>query len=266
MTLNIGVLGCCGRMGRALLAEIHASDALNLTCAIARDSSDKQGQDVGTLMNAAPVGVAVQKLTNGFGATDVLIDFTTPDLSLAVLEHAQRHNLPVVLGTTGFTECQMAHVQQASEQISIAYAANYSVGINILLSLLPRVAQSVGMDADIEIIEAHHRHKIDAPSGTALALGETIADTLDIDLNKNAIYGRQGQIGARPNGQIGFSTIRAGEIIGDHTVLFGLPSETLEFTHKVSKRSTFAQGALRAAQWLYKQPVGLYSMQDVLGL
>ena len=266
MTLNIGVLGCAGRMGRSLLAEINANEALNLSCAIARDSAENQGQDVGSLIGAPNTGISVQKLSDGFGATDILIDFTSPELSLAVLEQAQTHKIPVILGTTGFTEDQMSRVQQASQHIPVVYAANFSVGINVLLSLLPRVAKSIGMDADIEIIEAHHRQKVDAPSGTALALGQTVADALDIDLNKDAIYGRQGQIGARPDGQIGFSTIRAGEIIGDHTVLFGLPSETLEVTHKVSKRATFAQGALRAAQWLHKQPAGFYSMQDVLGL
>ncbi|MDP3838072.1 MAG: 4-hydroxy-tetrahydrodipicolinate reductase, partial [Methylococcales bacterium] len=197
---------------------------------------------------------------------DVLIDFTRPDASMDFIEQCRRAGKKVVIGTTGYSDEQKAAINKAAEDIAIVLAPNFSVGVNLSLKLLEMAAKVMGDYTDIEIIEAHHRHKVDAPSGTALRMGEVIADTLGRDLKDCAIYGREGNTGERDRNTIGFSTIRAGDIVGEHTVMFADDGERLEITHKASSRMTFANGAVRAAVWLADKETGLYDMQDVLGL
>jgi 4-hydroxy-tetrahydrodipicolinate reductase len=195
-----------------------------------------------------------------------LIDFTRPDVSMDFIEQCRRAGKKVVIGTTGYSDEQKAAINKAAEDIAIVLAPNFSVGVNLSLKLLEMAAKVMGDYTDIEIIEAHHRHKVDAPSGTALRMGEVIADTLGRDLKDCAIYGREGNTGERDRNTIGFSTIRAGDIVGEHTVMFADDGERLEITHKASSRMTFANGAVRAAVWLANKETGLYDMQDVLGL
>jgi 4-hydroxy-tetrahydrodipicolinate reductase len=196
----------------------------------------------------------------------VVIDFTTIEATLQHLSWCVSHTVPCVIGTTGFSVQQEAVIRVASETIPVVYAPNFSVGVNVVFDLLDRAARVFGDSVDIEVIEAHHRHKVDAPSGTALAMGRVVADALDRDLEKVAVYGREGQTGARPRDQIGFATVRAGDVVGEHTVLFAADGERVEITHKASSRRTFANGAVRAAIWASRQNAGLYSMRDVLGL
>jgi 4-hydroxy-tetrahydrodipicolinate reductase len=196
----------------------------------------------------------------------VVIDFTTIEATLQHLSWCVSHTVPCVIGTTGFSARQEAVIRVASETIPVVYAPNFSVGVNVVFDLLDRAARVFGDSVDIEVIEAHHRHKVDAPSGTALAMGRVVADALDRDLEKVAVYGREGQTGARPRDQIGFATVRAGDVVGEHTVLFAADGERVEITHKASSRRTFANGAVRAAIWASRQNAGLYSMRDVLGL
>jgi 4-hydroxy-tetrahydrodipicolinate reductase len=197
---------------------------------------------------------------------DVLIDFTCPEASMASIEQCRRAGKKIVIGTTGFNEKQKTEIAKASEDIAIVLAPNFSVGVNLTLKLLEMTAKVMGDYTDIEVIEAHHRHKVDAPSGTALRMGEVIAKTLGRDLKDCAIYGREGHTGERDRKTIGFSTIRAGDIVGEHTVMFADEGERIEITHKASSRMTFANGAVRAAVWLADKDRGLYDMQDVLGL
>jgi 4-hydroxy-tetrahydrodipicolinate reductase len=197
---------------------------------------------------------------------DVLIDFTHPSVTLKNLEICRQAGKSMVIGTTGFSPEEKQLLAEAGKQISIVFAANFSVGVNLCLKLLDTAARVLGDDVDIEIIEAHHRHKVDAPSGTALRMGEVVANALGRDLQKVAVYGREGQTGARERETIGFATVRAGDVVGDHTVLFAADGERVEITHKASSRMTFAKGAVRAALWLQERKPGLYDMQDVLGL
>jgi len=197
---------------------------------------------------------------------DVLIDFTRPDTSMTLIEQCRAAGKKIVIGTTGYTPEQKRTIEQAARDVAIVLSPNMSVGVNLSLKLLEMTARVMGDDSDIEIIEAHHRHKVDAPSGTALRMGEVIAATLDRDLKDCAIYGREGHTGARDRKTIGFSTIRAGDIVGDHTVMFADDGERVEITHKATSRMTFANGAVRAALWLKNKPNDLYDMQDVLGL
>lgn len=197
---------------------------------------------------------------------DVLIDFTHPSVTLKNLEVCRQAGKAMVIGTTGFTPEEKQRLSEAAKQIPIVFAANFSVGVNLCLKLLDTAARVLGDDVDIEIIEAHHRHKVDAPSGTALRMGEVVADALGRDLRKVAVYGREGQTGARERETIGFATVRAGDVVGDHTVLFAADGERVEITHKASSRMTFAKGAVRSALWLQQRSPALYDMQDVLGL
>jgi 4-hydroxy-tetrahydrodipicolinate reductase len=197
---------------------------------------------------------------------DVLIDFTRPEPCLAHLAWCVKHGKKMVIGTTGFDEAGKASIAKAAETIAIVFAPNMSVGVNLCLKLLDMAAKVLGDTVDIEIIEAHHRHKIDSPSGTALRMGEVVANALGRDLKEVAVYGREGITGERERPTIGFATVRAGDVVGDHTVLFADVGERVEITHKASSRMTFAKGAVRAASWLQAKPTGLYDMQDVLGL
>ena len=223
--------------------------------------------DVGELVAQGKIGVNLSGDLNAvLDQFDVLIDFTHPSVTLKNLEICRQAGKSMVIGTTGFSPEEKQQLAEAGKQISIVFAANFSVGVNLCLKLLDTAARVLGDDVDIEIIEAHHRHKVDAPSGTALRMGEVVANALGRDLQKVAVYGREGQTGARERETIGFATVRAGDVVGDHTVLFAADGERVEITHKASSRMTFAKGAVRAALWLQKRQPGLYDMQDVLGL
>ena len=265
--VRIALTGVSGRMGLSLIKAVAACAQAELTVAISRPESLSIGKDAGELAGIATLGVTVTSDLNAvLDKFDVLIDFTRPDASMQYIDLCRQADKAVVTGTTGYSIAQKAEITAASEQIAIVMAPNMSVGVNLCLKLLEMTAKVMGDYTDIEVIEAHHRHKIDAPSGTALRMGEVVAKTLGRDLADCAIYGREGETGARERKTIGFSTIRAGDIVGEHTVMFADDGERVEITHKASSRMTFANGAVRAALWLFGKPNGLYDMQHVLGL
>ena len=264
---RIAVMGAAGRMGKTLIEAVQLVDGASLSAAIDRADSSLVGADVGELVAQGKIGVNLAgELSAVLDQFDVLIDFTHPSVTLKNLEICRQAGKSMVIGTTGFSPEEKQLLSDAGKQISIVFAANFSVGVNLCLKLLDTAARVLGDDVDIEIIEAHHRHKVDAPSGTALRMGEVVANALGRDLQKVAVYGREGQTGARERETIGFATVRAGDVVGDHTVLFAADGERVEITHKASSRMTFAKGAVRAALWLQERKPGLYDMQDVLGL
>lgn len=264
---DIIITGAAGRMGRNLLDSVKNTDNANLFAAIERSGSPFIDVDAGEM---AGIGSMDKAITDNIEAIakdkTICIDFTRPQVTLDNIEICVASGTKMVIGTTGFTDQEKQIIEQASKTVAIVFAPNFSVGVNLSFKLLEIAAKVLRDDVDIEIIEAHHRHKIDAPSGTALAMGEVIADTLGRNLNECAVYGRQGQTGERDRKTIGFETIRAGDIVGEHTVLFAGIGERIEITHKASSRMTFANGAVRAALWLDKQQSGLFTMRDVLGL
>lgn len=266
MTTKIAVTGAAGRMGKTLIEAIAMADGVELTAAIERPESSLIGADAGEIAalgkNNVKVAGSLAEVVNDF---DVLIDFTVPQASLSNAKFCADHNKKIVVGTTGLTEEQKVELTSNKTKTALCFAANYSTGVNLCLKLLETAANIMGEDSDIEIVEAHHRHKVDSPSGTALAMGEVVADTLNRDLQKVAVYGREGQVGARDKDTIGFATIRGGDVVGDHTVSFLAEGERLEITHKASSRMSFARGAVRAARWLAQQQPGHYDMRDVLG-
>lgn len=265
--IRIAVTGATGRMGRTIIEAINQQQGVSLGAAINRPGSSLVGSDAGEVAGIGKAGVLIvddlQKVVDDF---DVLIDFTLPEATVANLEVCTAAQKKIVIGTTGLTDEQKALLGQAAKQISVVFAPNMSVGVNLCLKLLEMAARVLGDDVDIEVIEAHHRHKIDAPSGTALAMGEAVADTLGRDLKECAVYGREGRTGERDRKTIGFETIRAGDIVGEHTVMFADIGERVEITHKASDRMLFANGAIKAAFWTKGKDPGLYSMLDVLGL
>lgn len=265
--ISVGVLGASGRMGKFLIEAALASPGLVLGAAIERPGSSLVGVDAGDLIGAGPLGVKiVDNLDDVLDSFDVLIDFTRPEVTLAALSTCVVAKKSMVIGTTGFDEAGLAAIDQAALSIPLVFAPNMSVGVTLTLKLLAMAAEVLDDGFDIEVIEAHHRHKIDAPSGTALRMAEVVAKTLGRDLKSCAVYGREGNTGERDPNTIGFATVRAGDIVGDHTVLFAGEGERVEITHKASSRMTFAKGAIRACHWLNQRPNGLYDMQDVLGL
>ncbi|MGI9211163.1 MAG: 4-hydroxy-tetrahydrodipicolinate reductase [Methylococcaceae bacterium] len=265
--IRIGILGADGRMGHALLNACLDSAGATLAVAIERTGSPALGRDAGELIGRAPLGIRVtDRLADVINELDVVIDFTRPEPTLSHLALCQQHQVRMVIGTTGFTPEQKAILVAASTHLPLVVAPNMSVGVNLCLKLLEIAGRVIGTQTDIEITEAHHRHKVDAPSGTALRMGEVVARSLGRTLDECAVYSREGQTGERQPGSIGFSVIRAGDIVGDHTVLFADEGERVEITHKASSRLTFANGAVRAALWLSTREPGLYEMQDVLGL
>jgi 4-hydroxy-tetrahydrodipicolinate reductase len=267
MTIRIGITGAAGRMGRTLIEAISLVDGLTLAAAIERPESTLLGADVGELAGQGKNGIAVVgSLATVMADIDVLIDFSVPDATMANLALCSEHGVAMVIGTTGFTPEQQRGIEQAAVRTPICKSSNFSTGVNLCFKLLDMAARVLGDEVDIEIYEAHHRHKIDAPSGTALSMGKVVADALGRDLNKVAVYGREGQTGARARDTIGFATVRAGDIVGDHTVTFAADGERVEITHKASSRMSFARGAVRAASWLVGRDAGLYNMQDVLDL
>ncbi len=264
---RIAVTGAAGRMGKVLIEAIDEADDLTLGAAIVHPESSLIGADAGEVAGIGKNGVALAgNIADVRDAFDVLIDFTFPDLTLENLEFCSQNGKAAIIGTTGMTDAEKEQVRVAADRVPVVFAPNMSVGINVVLNLLQTAASVLGDDYDVEIIETHHRHKKDAPSGTALRLGEAVADALGRDLKECAVYGREGFTGERPQKEIGFETIRAGDVVGDHTVLFATMGERIEITHKASSRMTFAKGAIRAAYWLQGKPAGLYDMQDVLSL
>ncbi len=254
-------------MGRQLLAAIAERDEGQLCAAIDAPGQPSLGLDASVLSGGPPCDVkVVDELASVLGDIDVVIDFTSPSASLKLLETLQGTAVRPVIGTTGFTPEQLQQLHDFAKTQAIMFAANYSIGLTLSLALMRDAARSLGDDYDVEVIEAHHRNKVDAPSGTAVKIGEVLADALGRDLDEVAVYGRQGITGARDKKTIGFATVRAGDIIGEHTVLFAGNGERVEITHRATDRMTFARGAVRAAIWLADQPPGLYDMSHVLGL
>jgi len=265
--IRIAVVGASGRMGQSLIKAATLAGKATLAAAVSRPESLAIGKDAGELAGISAIGVKViDDLTVVIDQFDVLIDFTRPDASMAFIEICRQAGKKLVIGTTGYSEAQKTLIAKAANDVAIVMAPNMSVGVNLSLKLLEMAAKVMGEYTDIEIIEAHHRYKIDAPSGTALRMGEVVATTLGRDLKDCAIYGREGNTGERDKKTIGFSTIRAGDIVGEHTVMFADDGERLEITHKATSRMTFANGAVRAAVWLKDKQNGLYDMQDVLAL
>ncbi|QPR56358.1 4-hydroxy-tetrahydrodipicolinate reductase [Aeromonas allosaccharophila] len=265
--IRVAVMGCNGRMGKVLLEAITHADGVVVGAALERPGSAVIGLDAGDLNGLGHLGVAISdsldKVRDEF---DLIIDFTRPEVTLGNLTFALAHHKQMVIGTTGFDEAGKAALKEAGKQIGIVFASNYSVGVNLVFKLLEQATKVMGDYTDIEIIEGHHRHKVDAPSGTALSMGEVVAKTLGRDLKECAVYGREGITGERDRNTIGFATIRAGDLVGEHTVMFADIGERVEISHKASSRLTFANGAVRAGKWLGQQGAGLYDMQDVLNL
>ncbi len=266
MTHKIAVAGASGRMGQMLIDAIRAADDCKLAGALGRAGSPSVGQDAGA-RSGKPVGVLITSdVRSGLQPCDVLIDFTRPEGTLAHLHVCRELGVSAVIGTTGFTDAQKAEIASIAQDIAIVMAPNMSVGVNVTLKLLEMAAKALSTGYDIEIVEAHHRHKVDAPSGTALKMGEVIADALGRDLKDCAVYAREGVTGERDPSSIGFATIRGGDIVGDHTVLFAGIGERIEISHKSSSRATYAQGSLRSVRFLAGKKAGLFDMFDVLSL
>ena len=264
---RIAIFGAAGRMGRILIEATDLAETTTLGAAIVHPNDSLLGADAGDIAGLGKKQnvLTVSSLANVIDDFDVLIDFSAPEATMKNIDRCKAAGKGIVIGTTGFTDEQKAAMKVSAKDMGIVFAPNYSVGVNLCLNLLRMAADVMGEESDIEVIEMHHRHKVDAPSGTALRMGEVVAETMGWDLNEVACYGREGQTGARPHKQIGFETIRGGDVVGDHTVMFATEGERVEITHKAQSRMTFAKGAVRAAGWLNAKPNGLYDMQDVLG-
>ena len=265
--VNLAITGAAGRMGRILIEATQANADTQLGAAFEYAKHNFIGMDAGEVANIGRVDVAISAdIAVSADTFDVLIDFTLPEVTMANVEICRRLGKRMVIGTTGLSDAQKQVLTTASKDIAIVFAPNMSVGVNLCFKLLEIAAKVLNEQVDIEIIEAHHRHKVDAPSGTALRMGEVIAEALGRDLKDCAVYGREGRTGERDRQTIGFETIRAGDIVGEHTVMFADIGERVEITHKASSRMTFGKGAVRAANWLMQHDSGLFDMQDVLGL
>lgn len=264
--LNIAIAGSAGRMGRILLETVGQAPDMRLSAALERSGSPYLGKDAGELIGAPCRINVTDDFTTALAGSHVLIDFTRPEGTLAHLAVCRAKGVKMVIGTTGFSEAQKAQLKAAAKDIAIVFAPNMSVGVNVTFKLLEMAAKALNEGYDIEILEAHHRHKVDAPSGTALGMGEVIAQVLGKNLAEIAVYDRKGVTGERLPATIGFTSARGGDIVGDHTVMFAGTGERIEITHKASSRATFAVGALRAARFLAGKQSGLFDMQDVLGL
>ena len=265
--LPVAIIGAAGRMGRTLVRMIHAEDGMRVAAAVEREDDPHVGADAGTLAGVGEIGVNVEdSLDRALDVSDVCIDFTLPGPTVEHAEACRSRRRALVIGTTGLSADQRSKLEDAARDIAIMHAPNMSVGVNLCFKLLDIAARALGDSVDIEVIEAHHRNKVDAPSGTAVRMGEIIAGALGRNLADCAVYGREGHTGIRDRGTIGFETIRAGDIVGEHTVMFGGEGERIELTHRAASRTNFAAGAVRAARWVVRRPPGLYDMQDVLGL
>ena len=265
--IHVAIAGAAGRMGRQLLDACSRVESIRCSVASEHPDSPFIGADAGEIAGIGRLGIPITAdLAPLVDRFDLLIDFTKPAVTIAHLALCRSAGKAMVIGTTGLSTEQKAEIAASAARIPIVFAPNMSVGVNLCLKLLELAARTLGNSVDIEILEAHHRHKVDAPSGTALAMGQTIAGVLGRDLAQCAVYGREGVTGERDRNTIGFATIRAGDIVGDHTVLFADDGERIEITHRASSRMTFAKGAARAAAWLANRPPGLYDMRDVLDL
>lgn len=264
--MKVVIAGASGRMGQALLEGIFADSELQLQAALDHADSPRIGHDAGEQfgrVTGVKIGTDVAAALNG---ADVLIDFTRPEASMEYLAACEKAGVKLVMGTTGFSPEQKRQIEMTAQKVAVVFAPNMSVGVTLLINLVQAAAKVLADGYDVEVIEAHHRHKVDAPSGTALRLGEAAASALGRDLQTCAVYGREGVTGERDAQTIGFATVRGGDVVGDHTVLFAGTGERVELTHKASSRATFALGALRAAKYLGDKQTGLFDMQDVLGL
>jgi len=265
--MKIGIVGCAGRMGRMLIAEVLRTKGAKLGGATELATSKLIGTDLGILVGQKAAGVKITSDAKAlFESCDAVIDFTAPAATLAHADLAAKFGTALIVGTTGLPDSVKAKLKTSAKKTVIIQAPNMSTGVNVLLALTERLAGVLADDYDIEIVEMHHRHKVDAPSGTALGLGEAAAKGRGVALAKVARRSRDGQVGARPKGEIGFATLRGGDVVGDHTVVFAADGERIEITHKASSREVFARGAVRAAMWAKKKKAGLYAMRDVLGL
>jgi 4-hydroxy-tetrahydrodipicolinate reductase len=262
--LNIAIAGAGGRMGRILIEAVQNADDARLSGAL--DRAGSEAADAAAFLGK-PAGVPVEsELAKGLAGAQYLIDFTRPEATLQHLAYCAEHGIKLVIGTTGFDDAGKAAIVAAAKKTAIVFSPNFSVGVNVTMKLLEQAAKALSTGYDIEVIEAHHRFKVDAPSGTALKMGEVIADALGRDLKECGVFAREGVTGERDPSSIGFATIRGGDIVGDHTVLFAGTGERIEITHKSSSRATYAQGSLRAARFLATKPHGLFGMNEVLGL
>ena len=265
--MKIGIVGAAGRMGRMLIAEVLRLDGCQLAGGTEQAGSEAIGQDLGLLIGADEQGLSIGDDPKAlFAASDAVVDFTQPGATAAHAALSGETGVALIVGTTGLGAADMEALSRAAAKAAVVQAANMSVGVNLLLGLTEQVASALGDDYDIEIAEIHHRHKVDAPSGTALALGAAAAKGRGVDLDDVSDRGRDGRTGPRKAGDIGFSVLRGGDVAGDHTVIFAGPGERVELTHKAGSREIFARGAIRAALWTEGRAPGLYSMRDVLGL
>ncbi|MDC1436552.1 4-hydroxy-tetrahydrodipicolinate reductase [Gammaproteobacteria bacterium] len=265
--LNVAIGGSNGRMGKSLVQAAMDEPKISIGAASVTENCPSLGEDVGLISGVGPLHVVtVDDFEQVMDDFDLMFDFTGTEATIMHLDLCSRYGKKMVIGTTGFTLEEKQHIKEISEKIAIVFAPNMSVGVNVLFKLIEQATAVLGDSSDIEIIEAHHRHKVDAPSGTALHMGEVAAGVLGRNLSDVAVYGREGLVGERQDKTIGFETIRAGDIIGDHTIMFASPGERIEITHRSSSRMNYAAGAIRAALWLQDKENGLYNMQDVLGL
>jgi len=264
--MRVIVAGSSGRMGRMLVRAMSEDEGVELAGAVEQPDSDAVGQDAGEIVGAGMLGVPIVAEAAQLAPADVLIDFTAPVATLAHARFVAERGMRMVIGTTGFSDAQLSELRDILGSSPVAMASNYSVGVNLALQLIRETAGVLGDDYDAEITEAHHRHKVDAPSGTALSMGKAVAEGRGSDFGQAAVYTREGITGERRSGSIGFSVIRAGNIVGEHSIMFASSEERLEIRHVASDRMAFARGAVRAAAWLMDQPVGWYGMQDVLNL
>ncbi|RZT08090.1 dihydrodipicolinate reductase [Duganella sp. CF402] len=262
--MNIAIAGAGGRMGRILIEAVQNADDARLSGALDRAGSEQA--DAAAFLGK-PAGVPVEsEFSKGLAGAEYLIDFTRPEATLDHLKYCAEHGIKLVIGTTGFDDAGKAAIAEAAKKTAIVFSPNFSVGVNVTMKLLEQAAKALSTGYDIEIVEAHHRFKVDAPSGTALKMGEVIADALGRDLKEHGVFAREGVTGERDPSSIGFATIRGGDIVGDHTVLFAGIGERIEISHKSSSRVTYAHGAIRACRFLADKPTGLFDMYDVLGL
>jgi len=265
--IKVVVAGAAGRMGSRLISLVRESAALTLTGAVEGKGHHALGEDAGETAGSGRIGVLItDDLPALLDRGEVVIDFSEPEATLQHLRIVAQHRRAMVIGTTGFSPSELDELKSLARQVPCVFSPNMSVGVNLIYKVIGEMAKTLGEDYDIEVIEAHHRLKKDAPSGTALKIAEVLARAVNRDLNHVGVYARKGLIGERSKGEIGIQTIRAGDIVGDHTVIFGGMGERIEVTHRASSRDTFARGALRAVRWVMRQPPGLYDMMDVLSL
>jgi 4-hydroxy-tetrahydrodipicolinate reductase len=266
MTIQIAIVGATGRMGKMLIEAVLASPDMTLGAALDLPGSSLLGQDAGLTLGQHTGVLLTSDVAAAMAHCDALIDFTRPEGTLAHLAICEQLGKKIVIGTTGFDAAGKATIAAAAQRTGVMFAANMSVGVNVTLKLLELATKHLQHDYDVEVFEAHHKHKVDAPSGTALAMGEAVAKAMDKSLDDIAQWARHGHTGAREKGSIGFSVMRGGDVVGDHTVYFAGEGERIEITHRSSSRATYAQGSLKAVRFLMQKPAGLYNMQDVLGL